>query len=640
LLSAFGFSMNSFVLGGIAAGVGSAVDPVILLSEKLRRCRDYSQARKALPDIRGPLVAGAATTVAALLPLLGLETGADPVVWTIGAVTLTALVLSLSIAPPLLLWDIGRPRAGPRRLSSEIWRKAQRAIKTFSYLAFRIARRCLAVNVRLCVRHPVWICIAAFVLTSGGIIALVVRGTDSGASGSEDSVYGHIEFDGGLLAVETDRRLAVYGQALAEERGIVNVQTGARTGTGSLLISFDPKQINADKARTMARSIPIPGGFLFFPETSANERHWEIKISGDDDRRCRELAEVLARSCAALPKIGERVLNFKDGSKRLKLAPKREILSHSGISFMRAADTMRRGVHGPVAYKRIGTSGETDVRIRIGSGDAHTAEQAGYLPDESVLPGLLMYSGDENAKPLRMDSLLNREEGLEPSSIRREDRRRTASITVSTIPVDPRRVKAELKEVFEKMELPPGYSVEFDPEAIKKAQKLSGTFLSFLLALAFCYMVIASVNESFSVPLAVLSAVPPSLAVPALCIAIGGRPFNSAAACAFVAVSGMAVNASVLCAAGLRPFLESKQRERSLKLYLALRRRIPALFATTLTTVAGALPFLLLREGSNNLVRTLSLVTSLGVGSSCFCSISIVPAISLILKKITFFSGK
>jgi multidrug efflux pump subunit AcrB len=233
-----------------------------------------------------------------------------------------------------------------------------------------------------------------------------------------------------------------------------------------------------------------------------------------------------------------------------------------------------------------------------------------------------------------MDSLFNSKEGQEPSSIRREDRRRTASITVSTVPMDPRRVKAELKGVFEKIKLPSGYSIEFDAEAVKKARRLSGTFLSFLLALAFCYMVIASVNESFSVPLAVLSAVPPSLAVPALCLAIAGRSFNSAAACAFVAVSGMAVNASVLCASGLGPFLKAGQRGKSLGLYLALRRRIPALFATTVTTVAGALPFLLLREGANNLVRTLSLVTALGVGGSCFCSISIVPALSLIFKKI------
>jgi multidrug efflux pump subunit AcrB len=194
--------------------------------------------------------------------------------------------------------------------------------------------------------------------------------------------------------------------------------------------------------------------------------------------------------------------------------------------------------------------------------------------------------------------------------------------------MDPRRVRQELAKLFSKLELPPGYAVEFDPDAIRRAEALSGTVLSLLLVLAFCYMVIAAINESFSVPLVVLSAVPPSLAIPALCISLTGSPFNPAAACAFVAVSGMTINAAVLCAGALVPGGKCPD------FYRVLRRKIPALLATTGTTIAGALPFLFLREGANTLVRTLSLVSALGVASSCFCSISVVPALLILLRRI------
>jgi multidrug efflux pump subunit AcrB len=237
-------------------------------------------------------------------------------------------------------------------------------------------------------------------------------------------------------------------------------------------------------------------------------------------------------------------------------------------------------------------------------------------------------------------------DGYELSSIRREDRRRTASITITTKAMDPRRVKARVSNLLDRVELPAGYSIEFDPEAIRKAESLSGTVLFFLLALLLCYMVLGAVNESFTIPLAILFAVPPSLAVPAICLAVAGFPLNSAAACAFVAVSGMTVNAAVLCAGGLRTadftsaveplktsVFRGSRTPRGFLIYRSLKRNLPALLATSATTIAGAVPFLFLREEANTLVRTMALVTALGVGGSCLCAVSTVPALMLLMRR-------
>jgi multidrug efflux pump subunit AcrB len=626
LLVVLGFPPDRSALAGIAAGVGAAVDSVILCSEKLKSCRSYGDARAALSRLRGPLLAGSATTVAALLPLPAMAPGElDVIAYAIAVVTITALLLALCLLPPLLLWDMNAPeraRRYPIRQAPGIQRGFRRVR--------RIACRFLAADVRLCTCRPRWIAAAVLAVSAAGILALYIRGVDSDAYGSGDSVYARVEFEGGLPAETVDRILAEYGERLARAGGINNVETGARTGAGSVMIAFDPKQITSAEARELARGTAIPGGFLFFPETSAAERYWEINIFGDDEARCRQLAEALARSAAAYPLVRERVLNFKQGSKKLTLLPDRERLAQSGIAFSRAADTARRGVHGPVAYKRIGRDGETDVRARTG--------EPGAPPSRSETLGLLVSAA-------RLESLTRQREGYEPSSIRREDRRRTASITVSTKPMDPRRVRKELAGLLAGLELPPGYAVEFDPGAIQRAEALSKTVLFFALALAFCYMVIASVHESFVLPLAILSAVPPSLAIPAICLAALGRPFNPAAACAFVAVSGMTVNAAVLCAGGMEPLYKTAGGKQpsalpsasppaadDFPLYRALRRNMPSLLATAATTIAGALPFLLLREGANTLVRTLSLVTALGVGSSCFWSISAVPALVIMAK--------
>jgi multidrug efflux pump subunit AcrB len=288
ILSTGGFSVDRLLLSGIAAGVGTAVDAVILCSEKIRKCKNYDAAQAALSELAGPLIAGAATTVAALLPLSAVEDGGARIIaGAIAVVTITALVLSLTFLPPLLLWDINSQKTNRHITTLHIFKNTQRQI-------VRSMCRFLAANVRFCIRYPIFILSAAFALTASAILALFAKGVDTSGYGSEDSVYAQVEFDGGLLAEEADRLLASYGAQIAGGEGIKNVETGARTGSGSLLISFDPKLTQAQAVRDFAKQTPIHGGFVFFHENSSHDRYWEIKIYGDEDQKCRELAAELA----------------------------------------------------------------------------------------------------------------------------------------------------------------------------------------------------------------------------------------------------------------------------------------------------------------------------------------------------------
>jgi multidrug efflux pump subunit AcrB len=613
ILSAAGFAVNRLTLAGIAAGIGTAVDAVILCSEKLRRSQrsrriSYADAACALSELKNPLLAGAATTVAALIPLFAVEEGGVKIIASaVSVVTITALVISLFLLPPLLLWRRDLPQRQPPQKSSKSPQKPQ----FFAHIS-RFLHRFLASNVRFCTRRPAIVLAASLTLTAAAVLALFSRGVDTAGYGSEDSVYAQIEFDGGLLAEEIDRLLSVYGENLADNAGILNVETGARTGSASLLISFDPAQIKAHRVRELAKSIPVDGGFVFFHESQAKERYWEIKIYGDSEEICRKIAEDFAYVCAGNQLIKDLVLNFKTGSKKLVLTPDRHLFAKAGISFSAAAAKLRLGVFGPVAYKRTDGRGETDVRIATG-----TSGGSGLYKSKEEALGVLVST-------LRADTLMHVKEKTEPSSLRRDNRRSTASVTITTKRADPRRIRENILPLFEKLDLPPGYSLEFDPDAIKASEALSATIFSLVIAIVFCYMIIASINESFLIPLIVLSAIPPSLAIPALVLALSGGAYTPAAACAFIAVSGMTVNAAVLCADGIRL---------SKNIYPALRKKLPALLATTGTTVAGAIPFLFLKEGANAMIKTLSLVGAMGVAASCICSITLIPSLFTILKK-------
>jgi multidrug efflux pump subunit AcrB len=622
LLSLLGFPLDRDLLAGLAAGAGSAVDATILCSGGLGPVRTIDQGRRALGGLCPGLVSASLTTIAALVPLLALETvagGISVIAWAVAAITLSALLSSLIFLPPLLLWDLGkRDRTFPGHKTGLFLPGLPRILAGYAgrirRRLMRLVCRLLALDLLAAPAKPV--CVFWLLVTLAGLGSLFLSGAAAGEPAPEDSVYARIEFQAGLLMEEVDQALIPYARSLRSVPGVRAVQVSARPSSGSALISFDPRIIDEEELRELARAAPAPGGFVYIPETSINESIWEISVAGDDDAKCRDLAGEMAGICSGQALVLETVLNFKEGSKRLILNPDRERLARAGIGFSALGDLVRRSVQGPVAYKRIDGNGETDVRVR------------GLLPEKPSgedLDRLLVPTG---AGPVPLNVLVHTAADNESSSIRREDRRRSASFSVRTRTMDPRKARAELMAVLEPLPLPQGYSVEFDRQAIARAEALSGTGWFFVMALFFCYLVIGAVHESFTLPLAILAVVPPSLALPALCVS--GRPLNGAAACAFVAVSGMAVNAAVLCAEALSASIKEGPGTR----YRNLRKKLYPLLATSLTTVLGSLPFVFLKGNANTLVRTLALVSTLGVSASALCSFTLLPALAACFPKL------
>ena len=628
ILSAMGFPLNRKFLAGLAVGIGGAVDAVILSAEGFGRAKHPGEGKRILRNIWPPLVSGAVTTIAALIPLMGIGAAGDITVITyaLGVVTIVALALALNLLPPLFLKDLSQKRGGAYENSEFVNHSRNYAFFTPLHLCVRYFRdklaltllkkvrrhftRFFAVLVRFCVKKPLVFPALLLLVSVTAVLGLVRAGADTGGEWVEDSVYAQVEFEGGFLKEEGDPLLASWAMDLKTHPAIREVQTGARTGSGYALVTFDHRMANVGEIRGLVRSKIIPGAFIYIPEPSSGDRIWDISISGDDADKCRELARMAASLCSSIPHVRETVLNFKEGGPRLTLVPRRDFLAQGGVQFSYSADTVRRGVHGPVAYKRTASGGEIDVRIRFGA-----------LNGDDVLRIPLATAGN-NQGSLRVDSFMEAVRTREVSGIRRENRRRIASFSIRTGPGDPRFFRDKTMEVLKDLELPQGYRIEFDPDAVRGAEALSGKFLNFIWAILLCYMVIAAAEESFVLPLFILSSIPPSLAIPVLILILSGTPINAAAACALVAVSGMTVNASIISAGELWRLGTSEKSS----FYRRLRSRIPALLATTGTTIAGALPFLFLAEGSNALVRTLALVTALGVGASFFCSLTLVPS--------------
>ncbi len=599
-LASFGLGFDRHVLAGLAVGLGSAVDSVLLASERLGGSGTVDAGRIAMRTLAPSLTSGLATTLVVLVPLAGLDflsEGLARIAGAISAVCVVSWLATILLMPPLVLGGDSSPAQSSRRFP-------------------RPARRLLAVNAKICAEKPGIPIAAAAALGVAGIIALVASPIDTSLGVDENAVYAHVEFEPGSAIDSVDGRLADYAVALLSREGVTSVQTTARKEAGSVLATFERLATNRDLVVEAARSLGVPGGFVWVPEPSAGERSWSLSVYGDDDAECRRLAIEASAEVSRLPFVIDTVLNFKDGAPGIELRPDRERSAAMGIGFSGVAESLRRSVYGPVAYKRLNGGVETDVRV--------TALRKSDPVVADVLSTLVM----STAGPVRIGAFMTMHRRRDASSIQRQDRRRVASFTMRSRQVDPRTARDAVTEAMADLELPAGYSVEFDRDAMEAAERLAGVGFTFIIAVALAYMATAAVTESFGAPLLVMSILPPSLAVPALILAVAGVPVDAASACAFVAVSGMAVNASVLVVEERRSRLDGNKRASASELYAITRARVGSLAATCGTTVAGALPFLFLHDSGGALVRSLAFVAATGTAASFFMALSVIPALA------------
>jgi multidrug efflux pump subunit AcrB len=329
--------------------------------------------------------------------------------------------------------------------------------------------------------------------------------------------------------------------------------------------------------------------------------------------------------CNEIPTVNEAVLNFKDGSTTTYYTPNRGALQNAGVQFSLLGNSLRYGVYGPVTYKRIDKKGETDVRIY--------STQNMYPSVEDIKTLMIKPQNSKSINPISIHSIADNYKNSEVSTIQRYNRRRSASVSIRTDNVNIEKLKKIVMTNLLKLNLPKGYSIIFDTEAMKRVSQLKEMALYFIAAIIFCYMIISISSQSFLIPLAILTVVPVSMSVPALFITLSGIPINSACSCAFIVVCGMAVNATVLVTENIREAINPNGYILNFKKALIIiKNRIPTLFATSATTIIAVLPFIILRDG-NGLARILSIVSALGVSASCIFSITLLPSLASLFPR-------
>jgi len=228
-----------------------------------------------------------------------------------------------------------------------------------------------------------------------------------------------------------------------------------------------------------------------------------------------------------------------------------------------------------------------------------------------------------------------------PTSIRHIERQRTVTLEVRPAANMPLEValdtlKTEVIDVLRQQELPEGTQMRLSGTADKLDETWQAMVLDLVLALAIVFLVMAILFESFIFPLIILLSVPVAAAGGVAGLVILNlfyrQSLDMLTLLGFVILVGIVVNNAILLVHQTLLHIDKDRMDPTAAILEATSNRIRPIFMSTLTSVFGMLPLVLLPGAGSELYRGLGSVVVGGLSLSALLTLLLIPAMLVVVR--------
>ena len=385
------------------------------------------------------------------------------------------------------------------------------------------------------------------------------------------------------------------------------LQAPARDEPGTLAIVFQPS---------------------LFGRSIGSGRSIDIDISGPDLATIFDVGRrvFFATMGALSPSEGHRTRPrpaLTLGEPEIRVIPDRVKLADNGLSARdlgQAVDAFNDGIR--VAEINVGGK-RIDLTLKGPQRESESTQSIGALP---------VVTQDGRIVPVR--SLSDVVVTTGPTQIRRIDRIRTVTMSVSpaaTLPLEAAmdRIRDDVIAPLERAGLPEGVRIRLSGSADKLTTTWNEIVLDLALAIVIVYLVMAVLFESFVYPLIVMLSVPIAaaggLAGLSLLNIFVNQPLDMLTMLGFVILVGIVVNNAILLVHQTLYHIRHDGLAAGPAIERATDNRIRPIFMSTLTSVCGMLPLVVVPGAGSELYRGLGSVVVGGLALSAVLTMAVVP---------------
>ncbi len=628
-LRMFNLSLNVISLAGLAFSVGLVLDAAIIVQENIVRFRQRGEpietaVQHGANQVKGALFASTMTTIAIFLPILfmGGQIGQmfSDLALTLSVAVFASMLVALTVIPLCsLLWlrdfNENDPAAG-------LWTKVT------------------ALVMRLTDTSPkrvAWV-LSLIVIPVALALALKPK-TDFLPAAQADALTVFFNVPPGVnndlfeneIGAEIVNRLRPHMDH--EKEPYIRGYNLAMFGTFNVLYLYPLKPEQTEEflqllrgpilqgipdTQSFASRATLLGGISFDAGRGIN-----VDLQGADIVRLMESAAVgLDKIQEIMPgAIVRPVPGLTLAEPELQVVPNERLITQAGLNRRDVANAVRALTGGLFINEYFDGNDRYDVILKAGEWD--TPEQLAAMPIATPQAG---------AQTIGSLAELRRTVG--PTQLQRFDGQRTISLQV--LPPDEMTVEEALELLRTEAgpaisaTLPPGSSIKYRGSADRLEGALTDMLVNFLLAVLILFVVMAAIFKSVRDGLLVLLVMPLALAGGLLSLRalnlVTYQSLDMLTMIGFIILLGLVVNNAILLVSQTRDGERNGMR-RSEAVEAAVRVRARPVYMSTLTSVFGMLPLVVIPGIGSDIYRGLATVIVGGMLFSAAFTLILMPAL-------------
>jgi len=192
----------------------------------------------------------------------------------------------------------------------------------------------------------------------------------------------------------------------------------------------------------------------------------------------------------------------------------------------------------------------------------------------------------------------------------------------------PSDVLSEIRPAIDKLELPPGYRIEYGGEYEGKVSTFSQMAKALVVSVILIYLILLFQFKNSREPFIVMLAIPLTLFGAILGLIITSNPFGFTAFVGLTSLVGIVIRNSIILVDYADELVLKEKLDRREAAILAGSRRLRPIFLTSMAAAVGVLPMIV---SGSPLWAPLASVFSVGVIFSMVMTLIIIPVIYVLL---------
>ncbi len=666
-MAAMGRSINVISLAGIAFAVGMVVDAAIVVLENIFRHREngLSSREAALQGTRqvwSAVLVSALTTVLVFVPILIMQLEAGQlfrdIAVAISVAVLMSLLVSITMIPALSKRLLKDTRPPASRISLPIIDSVARGFAKLLMDYTRLITKSRVASALV---------VIGLVFGTGTASYLLLPKLEYLPEGNRNLIFGVMLPPPGY---NLDTMNSIATRIEDKVRHLWSSETGpiAEPGKppkiGNFFFVALPNMAffgagAVDRTR-VAELIPVltgtlydePGTFGFFNQPSlfsreiGGARTVALDISGPDLEAIVSVAQKAAGLVGAVfPRSGGHQMRPKPGlvlgAPEVRLYPNRVRLADNGVDALALGQSIDAFNDGLRVAEITVDGRRIDLTLR-GLEDKIDRTQG--------LENLPVVTADGRILPV--SSLADIEITSGPTEVRHLERERTITLQIMPAPA------VALEEAIEKVRtqviekitadgVPAGVTLGLSGTADQLSQTFEAMMVNLFVAIVIVYLLMAVLFESFLYPSIIMLSVPTALAGGVFGLGLLNllyfQPLDMLTLLGFTILVGIVVNNAILLVHQTLYHIRTDAMEVRDSILEATRNRLRPIFMSTLTSVFGMLPLVLVPGAGSELYRGLGSVVIGGLSLSAVLTLLMVPALLAIFvshKETTAFKTK